>query len=149
MPGGDYKFVLFPIYTSQTGYLYSYTVEEYFSLPLSASPVEERIDTVIAPTLTPIPTPIPTLDLINPPTQEPADNALVSIEEWEGISSEALELIFEDDENKYYLTSIRSHHIMLTFENGERISLRETISQQKVGLDELLSNGLEVYTEKK
>jgi hypothetical protein len=75
------------------------------------------------------------------------NGVLVSIEEWSGESAEALELIYEDDNHRYYLSSIRSANIMLVFDNSERISLKDAIEQQKVSIEELLLNGLQVYTE--
>ena len=76
-------------------------------------------------------------------------SVLVSIEEWDGEAADALEFIYEDGDYKYYLSSIRSDKIMLTFDNGKRLSLREAISQQKINIDDLIINGLQVYTEQK
>jgi hypothetical protein len=68
----------------------------------------------------------------------------VTIEEWTGISASALELIYEDASYRYYLSSIRSGMIMLTFENGERISLSDALSQDKISIEDLILNGLDV-----
>ena len=78
---------------------------------------------------------------------EKSSNVLVLIEEWEGPSDDAMEFIYEDSDYRYYLTSIRSDKIMLTFESGERISLKNAIEQQKIGIDDLILNGLQVHTE--
>ena len=68
------------------------------------------------------------------------------IEEWDGISDEALESIYEDDFYRCCLSSIRSHLIMLNFLDGRRISLSEAISQNMVGIDELIANGLQIIS---
>jgi|GEM_PF-4691873 len=73
--------------------------------------------------------------------------ALVTIEEWDGVAASALEMIFEDDHHRYYLTSVRSDKIMLTFDNGERISLREAISRGAITIEDLILSGLNVYVE--
>ena len=73
----------------------------------------------------------------------------VTIEEWDGISADALEPIYEDEYVKYSLSSIRSANIMLTFEDGTRLSLKDAISQDKIGIEDLILNGLHVYKEEK
>ena len=87
-------------------------------------------------------------DTVSPPpdvtSPAPMPSRLVSIEEWDGISADALELIYQDGDTGYYLSSIRSGNITLTFEDGERISLSEALSRSKVSIDELISNGLSV-----
>ena len=65
------------------------------------------------------------------------------------MSASALELIYEDESNSYYLTSIRSSLIMLTFEDGQRVSLVDAIAQEKIGIEDLILNGLEVYVQAK
>ena len=73
---------------------------------------------------------------------------IIAIEEYDGATATTLELIYVDEfENRYYLSSMRSGVIMLTFEDGIRISLREAIDQQKVTIDELIANGLNLIIE--
>ena len=79
----------------------------------------------------------------------PAPGVRVVIEEWDGISASALELVYEDDYYQYYLTSIRSDRIMLTFDDGQRISLKDAISQDKISIEDLILNGLELYIQSK
>ena len=57
----------------------------------------------------------------------------------------AMELIYEDEFYRYYLNSVRSGSIMLTFEDGERISLRDALSQDKISIEDLILNGLSVH----
>jgi hypothetical protein len=79
----------------------------------------------------------------------PPRTGLFTIEEWEGPSADELELIFEDHDNRYYLSSIRSHLIMITAtENGSRFSLSDAISLG-VGIDDLIAHGLEVIVQPK
>ncbi len=71
----------------------------------------------------------------------------VTIEEWDGIAASALELIFEDDHCRYYLTSIRSDKIILIFDDGERVSLRDAILTEAITIEDLILSGLQVYVE--
>jgi len=80
---------------------------------------------------------------------EPPSSIRVTIEEWQGESADELEFIYEDDNYRYYLSSIRSDKIMLIFENGEQFSLKEAISQQNISIDDLILNGLQVHKEKR
>jgi len=68
----------------------------------------------------------------------------VTIEEWGGESDDAEELIFEDTHYKYSLSSIRSDKITLVFEDGNRLSLKDAIAQKKIGIDDLILNGLQL-----
>ena len=71
-----------------------------------------------------------------------------TIEDYDGITATALELIYVDEfGNRYYLSTIRSGNIMLTFEDGTRISLREALDRQKVTIHELIANGLDPIIE--
>ena len=79
------------------------------------------------------------------PFPVPEYGNLESIEEWEGMSASALELICEDDSNQYYLTSIRSGLIMLNFTDGSRHTLRDALEAGLVGINELIAHGLEVH----
>ena len=75
---------------------------------------------------------------------EPAPTRSFTIEDYEGIVLPTLELIFEDDQNRFYLSSIRSSLIMLTFEDGLRVSLRQAIDDGLVTAADLIANGLEL-----
>jgi len=82
-----------------------------------------------------------------PSEQEPSNNEQpisrrFTIEEYYGPAPAALELIFEDGQSRYYLSSYRSRAIMLTFTDGERMSLRQAIEREKVIIGELIANGL-------
>jgi hypothetical protein len=77
----------------------------------------------------------------------PAPGVRVTIEEYDGPSAMALELIGEDDSYLYYLSSMRSAGIMLTFEDGQRLSLRDALSQNKIGMEDLIENGLQAIKE--
>jgi hypothetical protein len=65
------------------------------------------------------------------------------------IGDAAMELIYEDEYHRYYLTSIRSNKIMITFEDGLVISLREALDREKITITDLILNGLKVVTEPK
>ena len=69
-------------------------------------------------------------------------NPRFTIEDYHGPTPAALELVFEDGQSRYYLSSVRSNSIMLTFTDGQRISLREAMDQQKVTIAELIASGL-------
>jgi len=58
----------------------------------------------------------------------------------------ALEFIYEDDYYRYYLPSISSEIIMLTFEDGTVVSLRDAIEQEKITVGDLKLNGLNVIS---
>ena len=85
----------------------------------------------------------------SPNENDNSPGVLVAIEEFDGQSAEMLELIYEDDNYNYFLSSLRSAMIMLVFDNGERISLKDAIERKKVGIEELLLNGLQIYMEEK
>lgn len=73
----------------------------------------------------------------------------VTIDDWFGDSDTAEELIFEDTHYKYSLSSIRSDKIMLTFEDGKKLSLKDAISQKKISIDDLILNGLNLWMKPK
>ena len=72
----------------------------------------------------------------------------VTIED-SGIGDTAMELIYEDEYFTYYLTSIRSNTIMITFEDGQVITLSEAIDREKITITDLILNGLDVVTRPK
>ena len=74
----------------------------------------------------------------------PAMPMVFTIEEYYGPSAMALELLYYDDFNRYYLSSVRSANIMLEFEDGTRMSLWDALDTQKVTINDLLFNGLDV-----
>jgi len=74
----------------------------------------------------------------------PALPMIFTIEEYDGPSAMALELLYYDEFTRYYLSSMRSLSIMLEFEDGTRMSLREALDTQKVTMADLMFNGLEV-----
>ena len=56
----------------------------------------------------------------------------------------ALEWIASDEKYDYYLSSKRSDHIVLCFENGTVLSLREALGKGVVDVPDLIRNGLDV-----
>jgi hypothetical protein len=66
-----------------------------------------------------------------------------------GIGDAAIELIYEDEYYSYYLTSIRSNNIMITFTDGLVISLREALDSKKITITDLILNGLNVVIQPK
>ena len=74
----------------------------------------------------------------------PAQPMTFTIEEYDGPTAMALEILYYDEFNRYYLSSMRSALIMLEFEDGTRMSLREALDQQKVTIADLMYNGLNV-----
>jgi len=77
----------------------------------------------------------------------PATPMVFTIEEYYGVSAMALELLYYDEFNRYYLSSVRSANIMLEFEDGTRMSLWEALDTQKVTIADLIFNGLDVIQE--
>jgi len=73
----------------------------------------------------------------------------VLIEEYDGMSAEALEPIYENDMFVYSLSSIRSHGIVLAFIDGNRTSLREALDRKIVNIHDLIYSGLRVYVDAK
>jgi len=68
----------------------------------------------------------------------------VKITEWDGIAADALELIYQEGDLSYFLSSIRSHLIMLRFEDDTEMSLKDALAQDKITIHELIGNGLDV-----
>jgi len=56
----------------------------------------------------------------------------------------ALEYIYSDEYNRYYLSAIMSGSIILTFEDGMEVTLREALDQQLITLADLELNGLNI-----
>jgi hypothetical protein len=73
----------------------------------------------------------------------------VDIEEFNGASATMMERIYECDRFVYELSSLRSGGIMLTFEDGTRMSLREALDNKLIGIDDLMLNGLRVSIQPK
>lgn len=61
--------------------------------------------------------------------------------------AEALEEIYRDDEYIYYLPCIKSATIFLKYDNGEKITVKEALDDEKVTIDKLIKEGLKVYKE--
>lgn len=60
---------------------------------------------------------------------------------------DALDLIYEYGGYSYYLNSIRSSPIMLTFENGERMELKQALAERRLIVEDAVANGLcDVFT---
>ncbi len=68
--------------------------------------------------------------------------------EYTGPAAEALEKIYEDNKNIYYLSSIRSEKIILEFEDGMKIDLQKALETNMVTIEELIKEGLKVIVEK-
>ena len=66
-----------------------------------------------------------------------------------GDTDEAVELIYEDTHYRYSLTSTRSDSISLGFEDGQLLLLKDALSQQKISMEDLILNGLQVIIEPK
>ena len=56
----------------------------------------------------------------------------------------AFDFFYRDEFHIYYLSCLRSKWVMLTFEDGERISLRDALAQEKISIEDLILNGLRV-----
>ena len=59
-------------------------------------------------------------------------------------SPAALELIYKDENYRYYLSSIRSGVIMIIFDCGLEMTLRQVLDLEKLTIQELLNEGLPV-----
>ncbi|MCL2577463.1 MAG: S-layer homology domain-containing protein [Defluviitaleaceae bacterium] len=59
-------------------------------------------------------------------------------------TASALEFIGEDEDFRYYLSSISSGIIMLTFEDGTEITLREALDEQMITIADVILNGLDM-----
>jgi len=80
---------------------------------------------------------------------ENSDVYLISIEDYYGLVSQAIELIYEDEVYYYYLSTIRSEFIMLTFSDNTRISLKDALDSEMVKIQELYDMGLSITIEPK
>ncbi len=60
------------------------------------------------------------------------------------LADDALELIAKDETYGYYLSSVRSNHIILCFDNGKVLSLPEALEIKLVDIYDLIRNGLDV-----
>lgn len=61
------------------------------------------------------------------------------------VCAEALEEIYRDDDNIYYLSCIKSSTLFLKYNNGDKITIKDALNNNKVTFEELLEKGLEVY----
>lgn len=57
------------------------------------------------------------------------------------------ELIFEDNEHKYYLSCNRSETVFLVYNDNHEVSLKEALANNLVTIKELKDKGLEVIEE--
>jgi hypothetical protein len=84
-----------------------------------------------------------------PQTVQPTPGIRVTIEYNKIIyEGEAQELIYEDTHYKYSLPSnFRSGNTILTFEDGQRILLKDALPQRKISIEDLILNDLPVIVE--
>ena len=61
----------------------------------------------------------------------------------------ALELIYEDKNNSYYLSCIKSNYIYLKWDDGEIDLLKNALDNKKVTIDSLIEHGLDVIVNEK
>lgn len=73
--------------------------------------------------------------------------AAFTIDDRTEICAQALELIYSDDENSYYLSCIKSGTIYLVYTDGTEITLKDALEQNAVTMDELMKAGLSVIIE--
>ncbi len=52
------------------------------------------------------------------------------------------ELIYEFDGYRYFLNTGRADHIFITFDNGDRLPLRQALEERRTTVEDLASNGL-------
>jgi hypothetical protein len=52
------------------------------------------------------------------------------------------ELIYEFDGYRYYLNTKRADQIFITFENGDRLPLKQALEERRTTVEELVANGL-------
>jgi hypothetical protein len=52
------------------------------------------------------------------------------------------ELIYEFESYRYFLNTTRADEIFITFENGERLPLKQALEERRTVVEELVSNGL-------
>ena len=68
----------------------------------------------------------------------------------EGFSfATALELIYEDDENCYYLPGIYSSQIIVVYKNGTEENIKEALKSGHISISDLDENNIKYYTEPK
>ena len=79
--------------------------------------------------------------------EEVINNKFKIIDDTE-VCAQALEEIYRDEENVYYLSCIKSGNIKIEFEDGKSYSLKEVLEKDILTIDELIDNGLSVYKEK-
>lgn len=60
----------------------------------------------------------------------------------------ALEEIARDKKFIYYLGCIKSKKIFLEYENGDKITLKESLDNHKVTINNLIDKGLDIYQKK-
>lgn len=91
------------------------------------------------------------LAVINSENSEEPENTgkIAEIKEYNGLSAQALEVIYENEQFKYSLSSIRSDKIIVVFNDKSEMSLKDAIASKKATIDELLDAGLQVWIEPK
>ena len=63
--------------------------------------------------------------------------------------SSSYEKFYEDDIYIYYLTCSKSDSVFVKFPNGNKMLLKNALSEDKVTIEEVINSDLEIYKEKK
>ena len=63
--------------------------------------------------------------------------------------SGSYEKFYEDDIYIYYLTCAKSDSVFVKFSNGNKMLLKNALTEDKVKIDEVINAGLDIYKEKK
>ena len=73
-----------------------------------------------------------------------------TIKDYMGKADDALQLIAEDENNEYYLSSIRSDKVTVIFDNGEELSLEFALENNIISIYDVINKGdISIITEPK
>ena len=70
-------------------------------------------------------------------------------EEEQLVCAEAEELFYEDETNRYYFNVIKSHYIMVTYNNANSEDIVTALNAERATIADLDEFGIEYYTEPK
>lgn len=63
------------------------------------------------------------------------------------VCDEALEEIYDDGVNKYYLSCIKSDNVYIKFDSGRKIKIRKALEDKTVTINDIINKGYSIIVE--
>lgn len=70
-------------------------------------------------------------------------------EDKELVCAESLELFYGDENNEYFFDCIKSEYVVVRYPNGDEITVKEALNQNKITITNVLNSGIHVIKRKK